>query len=550
MRSILIFLAVSGLAASGLAAASCGDTVSSRLDEIERYVDDYPSQALSSLDSIPQKELNTRRARAKYALLKSAALERNNVKVLSDSIITPALNYYDAFGSDDDKLNAYYYRGLISYHTGDYDEAMAWFAKARRYAGDAADKATAASLYDKLGLIYGFIFDKDRSRESFDLASQACLDAADTSGYIDEIGNAMSLCVAAEDYEAARRYDDAIREVIDKADDRQMCEYLANRIFIALNDGTITREQIEEYEKAFPDSLVWWGAVAWGYAGLGKPEKALDIMTRIPVKDIDSTDLPAYWYLMSDLYAGVGDYRSAFECDRRYSAAEYEHTTQAFRSDIKDIGSGMQAAMLTQKHRYRMLITVLCSIISGILSIVSITLLLRKLRRRTDERRRAEEEAASAREMLEKAQMELDCLNALREDRSKSLTAETIRAIDERLEVLNDCVRSVMSGYGSDAVRHLNSLMSDREHFLSSTREMFLLSHIDFIRRLQAAGLNRTEISVCCLIALGFSGKELSGYMGLQNSTYRNKVYAMRKKLGLKDDNRELATILKEMLRS
>lgn len=513
MRHLLIFLAV-----SGFAIASCGS--------------------------------DTRKARAEYALRKAMALDKNDAEVLSDSIISPALDYYATYGSADEKLKIYYFRGLIPYHSGDYDEAMTWFAKAGRYAGKAEDRTAAASLYDKLGTIYGFIFDKDRSRESFDLAARACLDAADTSGYIDAIGNAMSLCIATEDYETAKHYDAAIREVIDKANDCQICAYLADRIFISMNDSTLTRNQIEEYAKSFPDSLIWWGAVACGYAGLGEFGKALDIMTRIPSDDIDSSDLPAYWYLMSDLYAGIGDYRSAFEYDRKYSDSEYEYTTQVFRSDIKDISYRMQVIMQEQRHRYLMLITILCTMIVVILSIVSVILVLRKLRRRTDERRKAEAEAVSAHEMLENAQRELACLKTLREDRNKSLSDETIKAIDERLEVLSSCIRSVMAGYDSEAVGHLHSLVRDRDHFLSSTREMFLLSHIDFVRRLQAAGLSHTEISVCCLIALGFSGKELSGYMGIQNSTYRNRMYAMRKKLGLKDDSRELSTILKEMLRS
>lgn len=518
--------------------------------EIETYIDESPAQALSALDSIPSVRLKSSEARAKYALLKSMALDKNYVDVLSDSIISPAVKYYARHGSADDKLKTCYYRGLIPYYSGDYDDAMEWFVKASRYADKASDKTAVGLLYNKLGIIYAFVFDQNKSLESFDRASRAFFAAADTSRYIDELESALNCCIVQEEYKRAAYYDDALRGVLDCADEPQKSSYFASRIQLAANDGTLSLKQLTDYMGNFPDSLLNWKAIIGGYAHLGEAETALTFLEQVSAEDIEPSDLPAYYSFLSGLYAETGDYRSAYEFNRKYSVAEDERDMQVFQSDIKTVQSNLQAEMSAQKHRYSMLITILTSVIAVMLLSILLILVSRRLRRRTAEHRAAEAEKAETQKMLESARAELAKLSAIKEGRDKSMSEETINAIDERLEVLSDCVKSVISGYNSEAIEHLRSLMGDREHFLSSTREMFMLSHIEFISYLQQKGLSHNEISICCLISLGFTGKELSIYMNIPNSTYRNRIYAMRKKLGLANDNREISTVLKELLKN
>lgn len=549
VRKLLVYVLVPAML-SGLFVSSCGREVPVELMEIETYIDESPAQALSALDSIFSQSLKTPEVRAKYALLKSMALDKNYVDVLSDSIISPAVKYYARHGSADDKLKTCYYRGLIPYYSGDYDDAMEWFVKASRYADKASDKTAVGLLYNKLGIIYAFVFDQKKSLESFDRASMAFLAAADTFRYIDELESALNCCIVQEEYNRATYYDDVLRGVLDCADEPQKSSYFASRIQLAANDGTLSLKQLTDYMGNFPDSLLNWKAIIGGYAHLGKAETALTFLEQVSAEDIEPSDLPAYYSFLSGLYAETGDYRSAYEFNRKYSVAEDERDMQVFQSDIKTVQSNLQAEMSAQKHRYSMLITILTSVIAVMLLSILLILVSRRLRRRTAEHRAAEAEKAETLKMLESAKAELANLSAIKEGRDKSMSEETINAIDERLEVLSDCVKSVISGYNSEAIEHLRSLMGDREHFLSSTREMFMLSHIEFISYLQQKGLSHNEISICCLISLGFTGKELSTYMNIPNSTYRNRIYAMRKKLGLANDNREISTVLKELLKN
>ena len=67
---------------------------------------------------------------AKYALLLSQALDKNYIDLQSDSIIAPAVRYYENHGTPDERMKAFYYRGRISMNANDYDNATEYFIKA------------------------------------------------------------------------------------------------------------------------------------------------------------------------------------------------------------------------------------------------------------------------------------------------------------------------------------------------------------------------------------------------------------------------------------
>ena len=91
MKKILVV--VSGLLVAVMSFVSCSGEVSERLADVDSLVCDAPDSALAVLDSIPLSCLRTREQRAKYALLKSVALDKSGIDVKSDSMIAPAVKY-------------------------------------------------------------------------------------------------------------------------------------------------------------------------------------------------------------------------------------------------------------------------------------------------------------------------------------------------------------------------------------------------------------------------------------------------------------------------
>ena len=60
-----------------------------------------------------------RKQKAKYALLYSMALDKNYIDLQSDSIIAPAIKYYERHGSHEERFLCYYYRARIYETAGD-----------------------------------------------------------------------------------------------------------------------------------------------------------------------------------------------------------------------------------------------------------------------------------------------------------------------------------------------------------------------------------------------------------------------------------------------
>ena len=100
------------LISSILSIAGCRDasSVSSRLDAADSLMELRPDSSLIILDSIQPSALNERGLKARYALLKSMALDKNYVDTTTFDVLQPAIDYYLENGTPDEKLRTYYYQ--------------------------------------------------------------------------------------------------------------------------------------------------------------------------------------------------------------------------------------------------------------------------------------------------------------------------------------------------------------------------------------------------------------------------------------------------------
>ncbi|MDE7471131.1 MAG: hypothetical protein K2M57_06780, partial [Paramuribaculum sp.] len=89
----------------------------------------HPDSALSILNGIDKSSLNSRKDKARYALLMSMALDKNYIDTTSFDVLQPAIDYYLKNGNADERLRTYYYQGCIFLNKGDRDNAFSSFAK-------------------------------------------------------------------------------------------------------------------------------------------------------------------------------------------------------------------------------------------------------------------------------------------------------------------------------------------------------------------------------------------------------------------------------------
>ena len=87
-----------------LAACTTHQGPRAQLDQAEALMTEHPDSALSILQEVDEAQLSTKAQQARFALLLSMALDKNYIDVASDSLIRPAVEYYEKHGSDRKKM--------------------------------------------------------------------------------------------------------------------------------------------------------------------------------------------------------------------------------------------------------------------------------------------------------------------------------------------------------------------------------------------------------------------------------------------------------------
>lgn len=113
-----------------LVSLSCQTESQKQLDRAEALLSEAPDIALCVISRIDTKTLHRERDLARYALLKSAALDKNYVDVTSDSLTRKAVDYYSLRADKYHRMLAWYYHGLVLMNAQSYSSAMVAFEKA------------------------------------------------------------------------------------------------------------------------------------------------------------------------------------------------------------------------------------------------------------------------------------------------------------------------------------------------------------------------------------------------------------------------------------
>lgn len=79
------------------------------LDLAEKLMDVNPDSAIIIIERIDTSALKDDEESARYALLKSMALDKNYIDTTSFDILQPAIDYYLEKGSADERLRTLYY---------------------------------------------------------------------------------------------------------------------------------------------------------------------------------------------------------------------------------------------------------------------------------------------------------------------------------------------------------------------------------------------------------------------------------------------------------
>ena len=506
------------------------------LDKAEQCIEHHPDSSLQMLNTLQLSSLSTHKGRARYALLKSMAMDKNYIDATSDSLTSIALAYYKKHGTPDDKLKAYYYNGRICRNNKDYEGAMANYLNAEKYVKDCKDYVSVGRLYNAKTVIYKEIFNLDMAIKPTEMSGLYYLKGGDTVRYITSLNNMTAIYLTLNKYDSVGVCFSRIEDLEKYMTIRQKNSYYINLINykIAKSDSTLTHI-VEEYINCFTDkSKISWRVVADAYLKMGKAEMAYLALKNADGFNNAQNSEGVYHYTAYEVYRTLGDYRSALDHLEKYQSMSSSKDLNILRSDTKFLEERYYAQKKELEHKYYIVILLMGVIMFMMLLVISVRYYRDLNNRRMLKLQEMEEQKNVLSNQYEKALSEQRKLRSLL--LKQSFNENLRRTVEERLEILNNFIVSNISGIDMDkSLQELARYMENNEEFLQSTRKSFELTHPKFISYLTKKKLTEWEIGCCCLYCTGLNGNEIANYLDVKYFYKHSSI--IRKKLGIQSVN-------------
>ncbi len=568
-----------------------------QMDMAENLMNTKPDSALTLLKNIPVTNIKGEEIAARYALLKSMALDKNYIDTTTFDVLQPAIDYYLKKGSPDEKLRTYYYQGRIYQNQGDDDSAMQSFLNGRDLKQVVTDSLLLAHTLVAQGTLY---FKQYKTNEFI----RNNLEAAKLYGVIGRdifeiksYTNALDGYIILNNKSAADSLLSICIPLVQKNPDGEVYLFpslLSYTIeFCSPDDLKTFLDKYQDLELSKDETMNF----ARGYSKIGEYDKALNILAEIS---------PAAFTMDSLKYASVkieilekqGKYEQALNLYRDYSAMHEGYLNKLISHDLlfSDKKHQLEIENLMKiQDRDRIIWATLCGIFA--LTILVGWLYYRAYRSKTRrilaekenenlkleqdnlrkekekaelerdkktleaenlekdkkrleaEQRQYELEAANLRLEISQLESERDHLKELQKEQSE-LAKPIQKVIKDRLDILNGLLAKEITQNDSYAESYNNwieTVHNDKKKFMDSTRLAFAASHPKFMEYLEQHGLSNDEINYLCLYAIGLRGKEVGEY--IQMKRHYIVSHEIRQKLGIDQHETNLGLYIRRLIK-
>lgn len=567
-----------------------------KMDLAENLMESKPDSSLVILDNISQSDLKGNKESARYALLKSIALDKNFIDTTTFDIINPAIIYYEKHGSPDEKFRTYYYSGRIYQNQGNDDSAMQQFMNAIDLKNEISDSLLLARNYIALGTLYFKQYKIEKFIENSLAAAKLYKGAGKELYEIMSYANALDGYIILNDKIAADSIISICSPIVHNNPDGK--EILFSSILsYTVEYGTPEEikgflEEYRECELSHDDILNF----AQGYSKLGESEKALNIVSNIKLEG-SILDSLKYISVKTGIFENQGDYKQALTLFKEYSAMLERYQNHLLSQDLLFADEKHQLEMtnlIELQNRDRIIWGTLCGLFALLLLVGWLYYIYRLSRSKrqiaekdNDNLRLAQEnlnkekekvelerdkkaleaqnlEKEKERLVAEQRQRELEAANLILEknqlegerDNLKELLKEQTELskplqdiIKTRLEMLNSLLAKEIANnesYAKPYNKWIESIHNDKNKFMNSTRLAFTASHPLFIEYLEQHNLSVDEINYLCLYAIGLRGKEVGEYIQLKR--HYNISSEIRKKLGIDEHETNIGPYIRKKM--
>ena len=530
-------------------------TVREKLNVAENLMNAHPDSALAILDNIPSAGINDREVAARYALLKSIALDKNCIDTTTFDVLQPAIDYYVKNGTPDEQFRTYYYQGRIYQNQGDDDSAMRSFMNGCDLRHGVTDSLLLAhtlvaqgTLYFKQYKINDFVHYNMEAAKLYKTIGKDIL-------AIKSYTNALDGYIMMEDKSAADSILSICVPLVQKNPDGEAYLFpslLSYTIgFCPPDDIKAFLDEYQNMELTTDETMIF----AEGYSKIGEYDKAMTIISNINPAE-NTWDSLKYASIKIDILERQGKYKQAFTLYRDYSASLEHYQKELLSHDLLFSDKKHQLEMknlIEIQDRDRIIGGTLC----GIFALVILVgwLYYRGYRSKT-KRILAEKENKNLRLEQENLRLEIDQLENERDNlkelqKEQSELAKPIKdVIKSRLDLLNGLLAKEITNndrYAEPYNKWIDTVRNDKKKFMDSTRLAFAASHPKFMEYLEQHGLSTDEINYLCLYAIGLRGKEVGEYT--QMKRHYIVSHEIRKKFGIDEHETNIGLYIRRLMK-
>ena len=535
-----------------------------QLDMAENLMEDRPDSSLSILEGIDMSELRGDRIKARYALLKSMALDKNYIDTTTFDVLQPAIDYYRKHGNADEKLRTYYYEGTIYDNAGDDDLAMQAYISGLEHEYQMTDSLTLARMLVAQGVLYY------KQYRIEDLVENN-LRAADIYGRLGKkpqqlkgLVRALNGGIIMSDKFKADSIIRICKAIVDDSPDlnkETLLPFLKYAIVFG-TDEDIKSMIGEVREAGMEDDMNM--TLARAYTKTGEAETGLRYLDQAKLASDNILDSLTYWSIKTEVLENMGEYKESLDAFRSYNSLLEKYHTQLFSNELL-FSEKKHAMEIEDMERIRERDLVIKWILAGAAVLILIIVFI-YYRYRMNKAGRIIAEGNSERLRLnnEKLQLEAENLHLqigqlegereqLKEllDKQDTLSEEARQIIKERIALLNGLFAKALTdvdSYGREFQKYIVKIKKDKKAFQQSIGKVMETTHPGFMKYLKDRELTERETDYVCLYAIGLRGKEIGNYLDL--ARHYNISSDVRRKLGLDSNGSNLGPSIRELMDS
>lgn len=547
-----------------------------QMDMAENLMDTKPDSAIAILENIQITNIKDKKIAARYALLKSMALDKNYIDTTTFDVLQPAIDYYMKNGSPDEQFRTYYYQGRIYQNRGDDESAMNSFMNGCDLKQLVTDSLLLAHTLVAQGTLYLKQYKiKEFVRNNIDAAR---LYAAIGKDFLEikSYTKALDGYVMLNNQSAADSLLSICIPLVQKNPDGK------TYLFSSLLSYTIEfcspddiKSFLDEYHniELTTDEIMNF---AKGYAKIGECNKAINFLSRINLST-SSLDSLKYISIKIEIMEKLGNYEQALSLYKDYSVMLERYQSELLSQDLlfSDQKHQLKIENLIEIHnRDRIIWVTLCSILGLFILIGWLYyqdyrnkarhILTEKenanLKLEQDNLRKEKERVELERDkkILETENLKLEISQLVSErDNLKELQSKLSEfsqpiqdVIKIRLDMLNGLLAKEITNndsYAEPYNKWIETVHNNKKKFMDSTRLAFAASHPKFMEYLEQHGLSIDEINYLCLYAIGLRGKEVGEYIQLKRHYIIS--HEIRKKLGIDEHETNIGLYIRRQLK-